>query len=237
MSEKKTTARKKGIVERLKSKTGIGKKKETEKPAAKKTEREPADKELFQLLTPFYKIELKIKKTMDEGGKDYNCLLLIGNIKEYSQINLGLLKYFSEKKTPGIYVTLNRPVKDIIAASAKQKIDVSEVSFIDSITRLNGEQEENMKNVKYLDSPRELIELITAIESEMAKMKTAFFIIFDSVSTMTVYNEQHAVEKFVHELSSKIKSSDCSGIIVAIDSTEEKVLHIIAQFCDATIKI
>lgn len=228
---------KKNSVKKAEKKIESSKKKEEVKSAEKKKISDGAeDEELFQILSPFYKIELKVKKTMDEGGKDYNCILLVENLKEYSNINLALLKYFQSQKIPGIFVTVNKPVQDIIKTAKKNNIEIENVKFIDAITLQSGNITTNQQ-VEYIESPKDLVELITIIEEEIDGMTEKFFLVFDSVSTMLVYNKKQSVEKFIHSLSGKIKSSECQGIIVAVESTEEETLHALAQFCDATIKV
>ncbi len=235
--ENKIKKRESKPVKKVEKKIESPKKKEKVKPAEKRKISDGAeDEELFQMLSPFYKIELKVKKTMDEGGKDYNCILLVENLKEYSNINLALLKYFQSQKIPGIFVTVNKPVQDIIKTAKKNNIGIENVKFIDAITLQSGNITINQQ-VDYVESPKDLVELITLIEEEIDGMTEKFFLVFDSVSTMLVYNKKQSVEKFIHSLSGKIKSSECQGIIIAVESTEEETLHALAQFCDATIKV
>jgi len=210
--------------------------KQKKKPEKQDRGRNEEDRELFDLLSPFHKVEIKVQRPFEEAGGN-KCLLVVENLKEYSQINLAIIKFFVKKKMQGIYVSANKPAGDIIKHANELKIDVSSVKFIDAISRLAGKPELKAQNIEYVESPKDLVELITTIETSMKKLRKNYCMVFDSASTMLVYNKQNAVEKFVHALAGKIRESDAVGIIVAVESTREEFLNTLAQFCDATIQI
>jgi archaellum biogenesis ATPase FlaH len=62
--------------------------------------------------------------------------------------------------------------------------------------------------------------------------------VFDSVSTLLLYNKAESVERFVHNLAGKIRNLQTIAILLMVHLEEEKdTIRVISQFCDKTIEI
>ncbi|MEI7961245.1 MAG: hypothetical protein WCI04_02820 [archaeon] len=187
---------------------------------------------LLELLSPNKSIDLKIKEMIEEMPKAYSIILLLPRAQHELRY-LRLAKYFADNKLPGIYLTLNKGISEILNLMHAQNINTDKITFIDAVTRMSdGVEVENDKFI-YLESPDDMTELNRESDNAISAMKKGegFFII-DSVTTLLVYNKAVIVEKFLHRLSQKIKNSELQGIFLAADSTDKETLDTISQFCD-----
>jgi KaiC/GvpD/RAD55 family RecA-like ATPase len=208
------------------------------KKAAEKKEKKPlSEGELIELLGPRRDVRLKIEKVFQEM-KGTTSIIVKENLKEYNLLNVYLLKKFSDKGTPGVYVTLNKSLTALNAFLEKEQIDTSKNIFIDAISRLTGAKEAQGSSFVYVDSPKNLIEINMAIEEAVEGMNAKkIFVIIDSVSTLLVYNKEKSVEKLVHSLTGKMKDWNAQAIFVAVESTNMEIINTLTQFCDKMISV
>ena len=213
-------------------------KKTQEKSDSSKLEkRSLSEVELTELLGPIRDVKLKVQKVFQEM-QETTSIILKENLKEYNLININILKKFVDNGIPGLYITLNKSLTALNETLIKEKVDTSKTIFIDAISRLTGAKEVEGKNFKYVDSPKNLIELNLAIEEAVKGMVgNKNFIIIDSVSTLLVYNKEKSVEKFVHSLTGKMRDWNAQGIFVVVESTNMEIINTLTQFCDKMIAI
>jgi KaiC/GvpD/RAD55 family RecA-like ATPase len=135
-------------------------------------------------------------------------------------------------------VSTNKPLKALIENFKREKIDFKNFYFVDAITKTSNSEVIEGENFFYVDSPKNLIDLSIAIETGMEKIKgQTRFLVFDSLSTLLVYNKPGVVARFAHSLASKIRAWKAKGIFLIIQEKDEKITKIIAQFCDEAIEL
>lgn len=195
------------------------------------------DEELFKLLRPGRNTYLKISQVANELGEKF-VLLLVETKGGHANLRVELLRYFNDIKCGGVYVTLNTPLENLIETLKKNEVDLSEVLFIDGITKITDATELSGKNYKYIESPRDLVELGFLIDKEMDKPNhEKKFIIIDSVSTLMIYNSQQAIKQFVHSITGKMKAWKIRGILIANNDEGNDAINYMAQFCDKTSEV
>ncbi|MDO8627799.1 MAG: hypothetical protein Q7K42_05000 [Candidatus Diapherotrites archaeon] len=180
---------------------------------------------------------MKILRNLDGTPQHFTYLLLV-EPANFSRVNLELVKLFIAKpKKTGIYITSNKSASYLLHSLESQGIDSSNVFFIDAISREEGSEEVAGKNISYVDSPNDLVDLSVKIDEafEQLKDKKEVFVIFDSVSTLLIYNGKEAVEKFVHSIVGRFQRLKVKGVLLMVKSEEHKgVTDAISQFCDKT---
>jgi|SaaInlStandDraft_6_1057023.scaffolds.fasta_scaffold82036_3 hypothetical protein len=62
-------------------------------------------------------------------------------------------------------------------------------------------------------------------------------VIFDSLTTLGVYNNEKAVEKFIHTLSQKTKTSPISDVFLIMKHSKEEFIETVVQFFDKIIEL
>ncbi|OIO26810.1 hypothetical protein AUJ14_00920 [Candidatus Micrarchaeota archaeon CG1_02_55_22] len=135
-----------------------------------------------------------------------------------------------------IYISLNRPHADLAVLLENESVDSKKVFFADAVTIQAGGERANSDNVVYLESPRDLTDLSIAIDALAPKLITGKkFVFFDSLTTLLLYHQPNSVARFIHFLTSKLRSQDVNGMLVALPQDAE-ALALLKQFCDGTLK-
>ncbi len=193
-------------------------------------------KKFEELLSPGRNISLQILQGFEGLPKSFVVLFIVG-VKEYAETIIELLRVLKRKKTKGVYLTVNKPVEDLAALFKKEKISSEGIFFIDAISALSERQTVDGKTTVFLDSPTDLIEISSAVSRQLACSKSGFFI-FDSVSTLLLYNRPQSVEKFVHLLVGKTRGEGIKGFLIIVKSKENAgIIETLTQFVDKSIEI
>lgn len=133
-----------------------------------------------------------------------------------------------------LYVTLNRSCSALISTFDQNKMDYSKFHFIDCVTK---NESSSIENCTHVPSPNALIELSLAISDVMESQKPEVML-FDSPSTLLIYNKEDHVTKFVHSLISKLTMWDSKGIFtVPEESADILMVKDIEMFVDKTISL
>jgi|TARA_B100002003_G_C14112553_1_gene535119 hypothetical protein len=155
--------------------------------------------------------------------KDYVVLVVVDG-KKYQQTNIDLIKYLvSEKKIPGVYVTLNKPYDVIQRTFENNNIDSRMIIFIDAITHSSG-QTKKIKNCLYIGSPEKLSDISVAMDQAVKALPKEKFVFFDSINTLTIFNKPVTVARFVHFLAGKMREWKIKGIIISLEKGIDDVL-------------
>jgi hypothetical protein len=200
--------------------------------------KEPTNNDVEELLSPLRQIDLKLQRALQDLPKSYVVLALI-KVQEYSATNIELIKYLAKQGIPGVFVSVNKPLEEIVESVPQQLIEKSNIEFIDCVSRISGTNEVQGKNFHYVDSANDLVELTEAMEETMEKLKEQEkFAIIDSVSTLLIYNKEEAIERFVHAIAGKLRNWKAKGIFIMVESAQTKsIAEALGQFCDKVIEI
>ena len=175
----------------------------------------------------------KIKKL-----DDYVVLVVV-DAKQYQQTNLDLIKYYvNEQKTPGVYITLNKPYETVEKMLKSNKIDPRLIIFIDVITKLGGNPVKK-GNCLFIGSPEKLSDLSIAIDQAVNSLPTKNkFLFFDSLNTLLIFNSKEVVQHFMYFLSGKMRGWKVKGVIISLKKdVDEQLIDEITQFCDERIEL
>lgn len=168
-----------------------------------------------------------------------SIVLVVVSIKKYMQTNNEILKMLcNEKKCHGIYISVNRPYKNLLKILKENNIDVKKLFFIDAITKTAGGSE---KKDSYLlvGSPQALTEIsITLGQVAKSIPDKHKFLFLDSISTLLMYNQDKVVAKFVHSLTTKLREWEMGGVLLTMKKeTDEKMISLLNQFSDKLISV
>ncbi len=196
-------------------------------------------KKIEGFLSPKSRMGLKIESVIGALEPNFNLLLLV-NQDNYSLLILPLLRAFSKQKDRGIiFVAVNKPFEKIKAELLKGDFPLQNIRFIDMVSSMVGAKKVEDKCVFYLPATSSLNDLIEAIQHELEEKKQKnVVLVFDSVSTLLVYNDALPVEKMVHSLIGKLGKFSVDGVFVMAKSKEfAGPVQTISQFCDKVVEI
>lgn len=121
-----------------------------------------------------------------------------------------------------IYVTVNRPYKQLIATLASHEIDHTKMFFIDCITAGGHVMEKNdPQNCMFIDSPQDLTGISIAITQAIKLTQPNVTLFIDSIDALVVYNDESTVVKFCNFTISKLRSFGAGGVLLARKSGKE----------------
>jgi len=158
------------------------------------------------------------------------------------KINTEILKSCVNKKgSSTVYVTIAKPYKTILNTLKKNNINTDNLFFIDCATSpiTEGEEIKRVGNVIFC-SPQLLTNLSIALTNALQGLPKSNkrILIFDTVSTLMLYNKAIIVTRFMHILTEKLRRWDIKSIIFILEEeTDKKTMSQICQFCDKCVKI
>ncbi|UUX93760.1 DUF7504 family protein [Methanoplanus endosymbiosus] len=126
-----------------------------------------------------------------------------------------------------IVVTNNFPSKILEKLYLKNGMNPEEVFFIDSVTSFaGGSSVKSDSNHIMVRSPQDLTGLSMAFSDALKKFKEDhIFILFDSLSTMLIYLPADKVVKFMHFITTKLRTLEESGAILAVKGGLDPMLY------------
>ena len=144
----------------------------------------------------------------------------------------------NEKKMPGVYISLNIPY-DVVKKKLEKIIDIRWLIFIDGITNLTGVKPQKKEGCLFLSSLTNLTDMGLTIDQALDAINSdKIFILLDSLSTMTVYNDDDVVFKFMHYLMGRIRMKGISGIFITIKLDKgNDITKQLSLICDKTIEV
>jgi archaellum biogenesis ATPase FlaH len=119
------------------------------------------------------------------------------------------------------YVSLNKPSPTIKSDLEKIGVSTEKIFFVDAVSSKAGSTSPD-KSVIMVSSPNALTELSIAINKGIGLWK-ADVILFDSLSTLLVYEGTSSILKFVHSMTNslRVKGLSCVFTILKQDLKEE----------------
>jgi hypothetical protein len=178
----------------------------------------------------------KIEK-MPEGA----VFILEVDAADYVQLIAEILASMKKTEVKSVYITVNKPYSFLKELFDKAGVDILKLYFIDAISRVVGETSTRKENVIFPESPSDLTGINIAIEqtvNTLHKKHSKPLIIFDSISTLTIYYPIETIQKFVHILTGKTKLRGFRDILISVPkAADEKMSAMIKQFCDAVINV
>ena len=173
-------------------------------------------------------------KDLENLGEQYSVLIItsIDNIQDATNETI---RYFTDRKIPGIYVCFNKPQKAIKRILEAEKINTEKIFFVDCITSAISEVE-NEENVLHISNPADLTSLSIAISEFVEKIPSEKFLVIDALSSLLIYNTENLVVKFV---KSVIEESGRHGLKTVMFTTEPRggnFMNKVSLFFDKIIK-
>ncbi len=176
------------------------------------------------------------KEDTKKAIKDNDIILVLVPNEKYSEkINdiAGIAASLSEKVC---YVSANKPYTTLMKNFEKSKIDTSKFCFIDCVTKSPSGTEAGGK-VVCVSSPKALTEMNIAMKKLLEANKPGITI-FDSLSTLLIYEESSVVTRFVHSIISVFRSLGSKGVLMALkDDVKTEMTKDLSMFVDKVVEM
>jgi KaiC/GvpD/RAD55 family RecA-like ATPase len=183
------------------------------------------------------KLELALNEVLKTGkGKS---ILLELDAESYLETNIKTIKKLQKKGLSGVYVSIQRPFKNISSLLKKQGIDLNKLIFIDVASAASKETPEKCKGCVHISPELAVDELVKAIYTSLETMKSKKFIFIDSLTTFALHKPISETLRFSEFLMRQIKDRKDLVLIlnVAKDLSHKKFIQDVVLNADKTIKV
>lgn len=159
--------------------------------------------------------------------------LLIMNSLEYNDSIVNVIKELSGNIC---YITTNKTYDSLKEIFEKNSINTKNIIFLDSISKSLKKVPSDLKDVYFVSSPGALTELSLIIAKFL---KHDFdYLIFDSLSSLSVYQKPAMCAKFLADLINKIKKTKTKTLFYVLESKEqEEIISKASSLVDKVIKV
>ena len=116
-------------------------------------------------------------------------------------------------------------------------VNIENLYYIDCISRTSS-IEESTARCEYIDNPSNLVGISIGIDNSFKKINSKKrFLVFDSISTLLIYNKSDSVLQFINHLINKLRKEKIKGIIMSIEEGNPELINQVVQFCDKAVRI
>ncbi len=133
-----------------------------------------------------------------------------------------------------LYISLNKPAEKIIETLKKADIDTERFLFVDAITK-DIKADISNHGIIYITSPQNFVQFNTELSQILDKEKLKC-LIFDSLSTILVYQADLAIVKFTHDVIAKlIMAHSCGKFTCLLEDMNSTLIKDVSMFADEVI--
>ncbi|UCH71789.1 MAG: hypothetical protein JSW62_05160 [Thermoplasmatales archaeon] len=185
-------------------------------------------------------VRREYNKILKEGMKELkegSVILLETSAENYFEANATSVKFLLDNGFEGVYMSFQRPFKNLSALFAQQDIDMNKLLIIDGATSFSGEVQE--KNPRCIDISKDLdvSEIIQIIYTSLKKLESEKkFVFVDSLSTMALYEPLSETARFTETLIRTLKEKDFRKVTlffnVAEDLAQKRYIENISIYAD-----
>ena len=132
-----------------------------------------------------------------------------------------------------IYVTTNKPYKYLVNLLNEEKIKTENIMFIDCISKQVSGSEDSSEKCVFIDSPQNVTGLSIALNQVITQWGEESTIIFDSLSTLFIYNSEEIIGRFSNFIINKMQLNNISSVFFVLESDmDKKIMSVISSFVD-----
>ncbi|KYK27365.1 hypothetical protein AYK26_03845 [Euryarchaeota archaeon SM23-78] len=175
------------------------------------------------------------------GISENKFVLILLKSKNYLEELHKMIKEVKKHHTKICYVCLSKPYSEVIDNLKNERINYEHFIFIDVISSLHYKLKP-VKNCIFVTGPENLIELKKAIKRAVTKNECEA-VIFDTISTLLIYQQTHSIIRFTHELIIDKDQSTINKVYVVLKekgiyrNESAKLIKDLNLFADKTIEM
>ncbi len=168
--------------------------------------------------------------------KENSILLLMVSKEGYRSQNIEIARALSENAQKSCYVCINAPYNFVTQNLAKNNISIDKFFFIDTLTR-NVNEPAPAENCIFVSSPNSLTEISLAF-SKALNEKHCDGALFDTISSLTIYQSSHTIIQFVHTILTKLRITNGKAIFVVLkDDINSDLVKDLYMFVDKVVDL
>ena len=160
----------------------------------------------------------------------------------YFEANSAAIKLLTNNGFEGIYISFQRPFKNISSFFEEKEIDIDKLLFIDAAAALSGEHQHTDVHCVHISQEIDIDELVKAIYTSLSRLKSKKrFVFIDSLTTITLYKPLSETMRFSEFLIRTVRKDEAENITVifnvAKDLAQKKFIVDVAFHVDQVISV
>ncbi len=181
-------------------------------------------------------VSAKLKENL-EGLPDNYVVLMVSDSNNYLEANLSLLRALTNEGNLVIYVTMIRPAAVLAKLFEQNAIDKEKIYIVDCISTLTQQYIKHTEHEVYVQ-PNNLSAIAMAVNEMALSLQGSKIVVFDSPSTLMVYNNFNEIMKFALFLTSKIRLENLKGILLSVEEDmKSDILNGLSHVSDRVINL
>lgn len=142
----------------------------------------------------------------------------------------------------GVYMTTMKGYPELVSIFTQSGLDPSKIYFVDVVSKMYGLEPKETPNCEYISSPINTQSISNAITTFLGRITgKKKFLIFDSLTTILLYNSLPRIVEFATTLSEYLKSQHVEGVLVMLStakgSTNDKLISALGPVIDDIISV
>lgn len=158
-----------------------------------------------------------------EELKKNKTVLVVIPTQEYGMVIMDIAKQTNNNFNRVAYVSMNKMITPLKRSFAENEIDLKKFFFIDAITKTAIPNPPAGPNVAFIPAPNDL----TKLSIQLTKVLQTFdpdCIVFDSLSTLLIYESNTIISQFMHSLVNKINAFGIRAVFTCLKGDKEMQL-------------
>ena len=187
----------------------------------------------------------RVKASVERAVKKYKAGVVIMMelpAEQYFETSVASIKMLTKMGFDGVYVSFQRPFRNIDQLMSKQGVNTKGLLFIDVATALSKENQVIDPRCIHISPAIDIDELVRAIYTSIPKLKNKkTFVFIDSLTTISLYKPLSEVMRFSEFLTRIVRKPEAKQVVlifnVAKDLTQKKFIKDIALHVDEVIRV
>lgn len=136
-----------------------------------------------------------------------------------------------------VYIGSIKTSKKVKSMLEERDVDLKKILFFDMATKVTGSAPDNVENTVFFD-PEDInqvnMQLDDAVDAVPEDREAV--IIFDTISTLSIYNDEEVIIEFLESLSGKMNKWDVSSVLIGVEEEmDDKITESIEDAVEETI--
>jgi len=154
--------------------------------------------------------------------KDGASVVLELPTENYFQVNVSSAKFLIDSGFEGVYVSFQRPFKNIYSLFKDQGVDTNKLAFIDLATQCSVDESEDNYRCTKVSSSLKIDELGKSVYSQVEKLKSdKIFVLIDSLNTLSLYKSSEDIVQFADILVKNINKQGSKNIVLLFNTAKD----------------
>lgn len=173
---------------------------------------------------------------LESEVKSNNLVLFIVTKEKYHTELVNISRTIEKNMNKICYVCINEPFNFVAGNLKKNNIPLGKFFFIDTLTK-NVQAQPDVENCIFVSAPNALTEISLAF-SKALNEKHCDSALFDTISTLLIYESAHSLIQFIHNVLTKLRISTGKAFFIALkDDINSELVKDLYMFVDKVLDL